>query len=100
MTILSSKFSENSDTVDDFRHQMTVSKSYSYVDINCSFTVITKIHSVKRVRDNTQYSFFQSNVVTDLSLHVNLRHAGALGNTILCVCGQQVNRFSLGHYLR
>jgi hypothetical protein len=75
MTILSSKFSENSETVDAFRHQMTVSKSYSYIDFNCNFTVITKIHSVKRVRDNTQYSFFQSYVIADLSLHVTLRHA-------------------------
>jgi len=79
---------------------MTVSKNYSYIDINYSFTVITKIHSVKRVRDNTQYSFFQSYVIADLSLHVTPRHAGALRNTFLCVCGRQGNRFSLGHYLR
>jgi len=66
---------------------MTVSKNYTYIDINCSFTVITKIRSVKRVRDNTQYSFFQSYVMADLSLHVAVRHAAELRNTIICVCG-------------
>lgn len=79
---------------------MTASKYYTYIDINCTFTVTVKINSVKRVRDYIQYSVFQSYAIADydcMSLHVIL---GALSKTILRTCGQQGNIFSGVHYLR
>ena len=60
---------------------MTASKYYSYIDINWFFTVTAKINSVKRVRDNIQYSVFQSYVIADyhcMSLHVIRVHLAKL----------------------